>query len=189
MNNSPEEKLERIYNATIKLTSSVGLVGLKMSSIAKEAGIASGTLYLYFKSKEELLNTLFYKLKSGGAISILNEIGDLPIRIQLFKIWESSFNLMIVNQDKLFFIDQFNTSPFISEEIQIKKDYFYLFISKLMTRGKEEQIIKDVDNTVLISLVKGFLNSYTSLIVKNNIPVNDQLIKESFDLAWDAIKR
>ena len=189
MNNSPEDKLERIYNATIKLTGSVGLAGLKMSSIAKEAGIASGTLYLYFKSKEELLNSLYDKLKSGGAISIFTRIESLPTRIQLFKIWESSFKLMIVNKDKLIFTDQFSKSPYINEENQGKKDYFYLHIGKLLTRGKEEQIIKEVDNSVLMSLFIGFLSAYTSLIADNSKPVEDKVIQEAFDIAWDAIKR
>ncbi|MBK7429323.1 MAG: helix-turn-helix transcriptional regulator [Saprospiraceae bacterium] len=36
-----------------------GYTDLRMADVAKEAGMATGTLYIYFKNKEELINTLF----------------------------------------------------------------------------------------------------------------------------------
>lgn len=57
-----EEMEQRILSATAELIIKDGLQNLSMRNIAKEAGIASGTLYLYFKTKEDLLHGLAAQL-------------------------------------------------------------------------------------------------------------------------------
>lgn len=52
---------ENIFNAVIKLISQHGYNSTNMKMIAKEAGIAVGTLYNYYSDKEELTTTVIYK--------------------------------------------------------------------------------------------------------------------------------
>jgi TetR/AcrR family fatty acid metabolism transcriptional regulator len=54
-------KKEKILEAAISVFSSVGFHNAKISEIAEKAGIATGTTYLYFKSKEILLEEVFIK--------------------------------------------------------------------------------------------------------------------------------
>ena len=53
-----DDKLRAIARATFALVEQTGLSGLTMAAIAREAGLATGTLYVYFRSKEELLVAL-----------------------------------------------------------------------------------------------------------------------------------
>lgn len=53
-----EYRLQSIREATTRVISRLGFAGTTMQSIADEAGIAKGTLYLYFKDKEELLDSV-----------------------------------------------------------------------------------------------------------------------------------
>ena len=55
----PEGKRERILEAAIKVFAAEGFYNAKVSQIAHEAGVADGTIYLYFKSKDDLLINLF----------------------------------------------------------------------------------------------------------------------------------
>ena len=48
---------EGLHQAVVKVLAEQGLSGLTMERVAKEAGIAKGTLYLYFEDKEELLQS------------------------------------------------------------------------------------------------------------------------------------
>jgi AcrR family transcriptional regulator len=43
-----ENKIEVIYEATLKLVLETGFNGLKMADVAKAANLATGTLYIYF---------------------------------------------------------------------------------------------------------------------------------------------
>jgi TetR/AcrR family transcriptional regulator, fatty acid metabolism regulator protein len=53
------DKRERILDAAEQIFARHGFYAAKVSDVAKEAGVADGTIYLYFKSKDELLISLF----------------------------------------------------------------------------------------------------------------------------------
>jgi TetR/AcrR family transcriptional regulator, fatty acid metabolism regulator protein len=53
------DKPQQIVEAAIRVFARTGYYNSRVSDIAREAGIASGTIYLYFKTKEEILVTLF----------------------------------------------------------------------------------------------------------------------------------
>ncbi len=52
-------KRDRILEAAIKVFAAEGFYNAKVSQIAHAAGVADGTIYLYFKSKDDLLINLF----------------------------------------------------------------------------------------------------------------------------------
>ncbi len=53
------DKRKAILQAGIKVFAQKGFFNSKVADIAGEAGIADGTVYLYFKSKEEILHSIF----------------------------------------------------------------------------------------------------------------------------------
>ncbi len=53
------DKRERILKAAVKVFAKSGFYATRVSEVAKAAGVADGTIYLYFKSKDELLVSLF----------------------------------------------------------------------------------------------------------------------------------
>ena len=53
------DKREAILRAAIKVFARNGYFNSKVADVAKEAGVADGTVYLYFKSKEEILHSIF----------------------------------------------------------------------------------------------------------------------------------
>src|SRR4051812_35407978 len=53
------DKRQAILRAAIKVFAGKGYFNSKVSDIAGEAGIADGTVYLYFKSKDEILHSIF----------------------------------------------------------------------------------------------------------------------------------
>ena len=53
------DKREAILRAAIKVFAGKGYFNSKVADIAAEAGIADGTVYLYFKSKDEILHSIF----------------------------------------------------------------------------------------------------------------------------------
>ena len=53
------DKREAILRAAITVFARCGYFNSKVADIAREAGVADGTVYLYFKSKEEILHSIF----------------------------------------------------------------------------------------------------------------------------------
>ena len=54
-----QDKRERILSAALKVFADRGFYNAKVSEVAREAGVADGTIYLYFRNKDDLLISLF----------------------------------------------------------------------------------------------------------------------------------
>jgi len=67
-------KRETVLNSTLALIRQYGFHGTPMSMIAKHAGVAAGTIYHYFESKDALINALYEHESSRLAASLL--VGD-----------------------------------------------------------------------------------------------------------------
>ncbi len=64
INNSNNDKYDKILNAAIKVFAEQGYYKSTISQVAKEAGVADGTIYIYFKNKADILFNFFsYKTR------------------------------------------------------------------------------------------------------------------------------
>ena len=72
-----DDRKEQIKRAALKVFAQHGLIGTKMSMIAKEAKISDGLSYRYFKSKDEILTELV-KSAIDGANEAFALVGSMP---------------------------------------------------------------------------------------------------------------
>src|SRR3989442_11262936 len=71
-------KPQQIIDAAIRVFARTGYYNSRVSDIAREAGIASGTIYLYFKTKDEILVTLFREKMAEWVAYVRREIAGEP---------------------------------------------------------------------------------------------------------------
>jgi TetR/AcrR family fatty acid metabolism transcriptional regulator len=72
------DKPQQIVDAAVRVFARSGYYNSRVSDIAREAGIASGTIYLYFKTKDEILVTLFREKMAAWVAHARREIGREP---------------------------------------------------------------------------------------------------------------
>ena len=74
------DKREAILAAALRIIARLGLHNAPMSAVAKEAGVAAGTLYLYFPSKEAMINALYLDVLQDRDRAVIVESGlrDVP---------------------------------------------------------------------------------------------------------------
>jgi TetR/AcrR family transcriptional regulator, fatty acid metabolism regulator protein len=77
------DKRERILDAAERTFARHGFFTAKVSDVAREAGVADGTIYLYFKSKDELLISLFERRMRQVNETLRAAIAGKPPREQL----------------------------------------------------------------------------------------------------------
>lgn len=102
-------KYKQIINAAVIVIAENGYHQAQVSKIAKQAGVADGTIYLYFKNKEDILISVFQE-KMGIFVSKLEQIIsrdlDAPTKLGLmieshFELLASDIHLAIVTQLEL----------------------------------------------------------------------------------------
>jgi TetR/AcrR family fatty acid metabolism transcriptional regulator len=77
------DKRERILLAAERIFARHGFFAARVSEIAKEAGVADGTIYLYFKSKDDLLISLFEQRMTQVNEALRAAIAAVPPKDQL----------------------------------------------------------------------------------------------------------
>jgi len=85
-------KYKQIIDAAVKVIAENGYHGSQVSKIAKQAGVADGTIYLYFKNKDDILVSVFQE-KMGQFIEKISERINTEKRAddKLFKLIELHF--------------------------------------------------------------------------------------------------
>ena len=94
------DKRDRILKAAIKVFAKNGFYATRVSEIAKAAGVADGTIYLYFKNKDDVLITIFED-GINRLLVILREVAesDEPFEKRITRIIELQLGLLEDQRD------------------------------------------------------------------------------------------
>src|ERR1700730_3409264 len=108
-----DDKRNAIMAAATRVIVTQGL-SAPTAVIAREAGVANGSLFTYFETKADLFNQLYLELKTGMATAALEglPVGAEP-REQLFHIWSNWMGWAVANPEKRRALAQLG----VSEEI------------------------------------------------------------------------
>ena len=80
---------ERILEAALEVFAERGFHGTAVPQVARAAGVAAGTLYLYFRSKEHLVNEVFREAKSRLGRALFDGFEPKRPRRELFAdVWQ-----------------------------------------------------------------------------------------------------
>jgi len=74
---APNDKRELILGAATRVFAQSGYFNSKVADVAAEAGIADGTVYLYFKSKDEILHSIFDRAMEKFIAEGRRQLADL----------------------------------------------------------------------------------------------------------------
>lgn len=105
--------------------------------IAKEAGIANGSLFTYFETKSELFNQLYLELKHEMALVAMKDFpAEAELREQFFHIWRNWGNWAIRFPEKRKALAQLTVSDEITPETRAGGHKVMAVIAELLERGR-----------------------------------------------------
>ena len=155
MRKRDETKIEQIFTATLSLIEEYGMSGTSISLIAKRAGLATGTIYIYFPSKEELFHQLYAKTKQDVIAHLLGALpteGSYPEKIR--NIWFRYFAYRLHYHSTVLFQEQYYYSQLISPENKELSEQIMLPIRQIIDQGRDLNILKDTGtDIILMSLI------------------------------------
>ncbi len=185
-----KEKEQKIFDASLKLFVEKGFHGTSTAKIAEIAEVSTGTLFNYFKTKEELINRLYFYSKESMFKEVNYDYDDKKTIKENFKtLWLNLVYFCTHNPNKFRFIITFHYSPFITSLTHKQMENQTESMLELFRIGTEQQEIKELP----IELVVGYLwgnmtstiNYFTQFPQKNNKENRDMV----FELFWDGIQK
>lgn len=105
-----DTKRKAILEAAMELFADRGIGHTPTSAISSSAGIAEGTLFTYFKSKDELINELFRELRKEMDRELLNYPFTADARSRLRFVWDRYLNLALKFPKRLQVLRQLRAS-------------------------------------------------------------------------------
>ncbi|HTQ65573.1 MAG TPA: TetR/AcrR family transcriptional regulator [Puia sp.] len=184
-----DKKIRQVFDATLKIVNESGLSGITMSDIAKEAGLATGTVYIYFKNKIDLINSLYSECRKSSANVFFKDFDEhQPFKIGFGKIVSNIIKHRTGHFDEAVFMEQCNHSPFITETTKQASRQIMEPLFTLIEKGKKEQLIKPLDTRLLLIYMIGCINEVIKQYRYNHKKIDKQLTTSLFTLCWDGLK-
>ncbi|QED29218.1 TetR/AcrR family transcriptional regulator [Microvenator marinus] len=147
---SQNDKRQRILEGALKAFARKGFYNTKVSEIASEAGVADGTIYLYFKNKDDLLISLFEDRMEWVIERLETELADSPGDVfeKLRQVVDMHFKLALEEPDLAEFITvELRQSAKFMKEYKNPRFLDYLrILERIVEVGQEQGVIrKDID--------------------------------------------
>lgn len=182
-------KKDSIMEATLKLVVENGIQNTPLSMITKNANVGMGTVYNYFKTKEDILRELYLKIKNESADYVLMGYDkNMHVKQRYFLIMERVFEYNLNNTTKFLFMEQLQFSPIIDNKTKIEATDYIKELNKLFLEGQSQEIIKKADIKQQLYFVYGALASLIRLHILENTKLDASIIEFAIKSSWDAIK-
>jgi AcrR family transcriptional regulator len=184
------DKRDLIINAALKLFVDNGFHGTATSKIAQEAGVANGTLFQYFKTKDELVIALYIHFKDELAEYVTKNTADnTDIKETIKTQVLSSLFWALDNPTKFRFIQQFHTSPYIG---QVEQDVINKQVEPHLTliqKAIKQGIIKPLPADLVYSLMTNQVFGLYQFVTSKKLSKAKQheTIETTFEMLWDMV--
>jgi TetR/AcrR family transcriptional regulator, multidrug resistance operon repressor len=191
MRNKDETKVQLILHTALKMIARIGLAGLKMSDLAKEAGVATGTVYIYFEDKNQLIRELYLHLMRSSTNDLSHQVLDSdPLKIKIKKIAHNYLENNIKNPEYGAFLEQYFRSPYFHEDDATRSEEEVAMqpIYHLVVEGQRQSLIKEANPELLVTLVCGMLNELAKLAIYTQSPISPSDWDTTFSVLWDGIR-
>lgn len=184
------DKKTIILNTVLKLVNKEGFYHLNMKRLASEAGISVGTTYLYFDSKEKLINELYSKIVVDFKEAILKGYRKgRPFKINFDEMLGNALDFYISNPDCFSFIEQYTYSPFLFKETQDENFAILEPMQQIIKEAKKKNEVKKLPDTLLIALAYGPITSMMKLFMAGKIDLKKKANKDQLlDACWQSVK-
>lgn len=183
------DKESALLQATLDLVIENGFHDAPMSQIAKLAAVSVGTIYVYFKSKQELINKLYLTIKEDFAAKIFDGYtAEGSVEDVFKKVWYNIAEYKFSYYKESRFLSLCDNAPMIDEDIRQKGLQHLKPLLQLWERGVEEKVIKNVSPFLLYAYTIYPLNF---LIYINNIgefSIDKKQLDNAFYITWQGIK-
>jgi AcrR family transcriptional regulator len=184
-----EQKIERIADATVRTVLQTGFQGLKMADVAREAGMATGTLYIYYPDKTALVTDVFLRCKQQFASALFHSTSANSDFASVFRNWWMNFyQYAMQHPGRMLFTDQFLHSGIIPETVIAETDAWFYPLDAFLVTARSEGKLKQVDTELIKAQLMGPVLEWLKQRQKPHVIRGEMDAEQLFQMAWQSIQ-
>ena len=183
-----ESRRNAILDAATEVIAEKGL-GAPTSLIAEKAGVADGSLYTYFKSKDELLHVLYRELKNEMADAVMSGFPRREgVQVRLKYIWVNLVNWGAKHPVRRKVLTLINTWPGLDEESRKAGMAPFLEVHTMMNDAIAQSIFNPLKPDFFVAVVQS-LSEMTINFMRQHPGEADEYRELGFETLWSAVAK
>ncbi|MEZ4466178.1 MAG: TetR/AcrR family transcriptional regulator [bacterium] len=155
-------KQERILDAAVQVFAEKGFYNARVSDVAREAGVADGTIYLYFRSKDDLLIQLFESRMSQIIERLRVRLADEPTAARKLRLFIELQLSLVVEEPTLaevLTVELRQSGKFMREYKAAKFGEYLDLIEEIIVAGQRDgEFVAGVDPRLVKRALFGALD-------------------------------
>ncbi len=184
-----QDKREAILAAALDLFVERGFHGTSVPSVAEHAGVAAGTIYHYFPSKDALVNVLFKQWKGAMSAEVLR---DFPVdgspREQFRTVWDRMATFALEHRKEVAFLELHHHASYLDEESRRIEHQILDFGVAMVERAQASEALKTLPASFLMELVNGaFLGVFRGGL-EGRLLLTRETLMAAEQCCWEAIR-
>ncbi len=147
-----DDKRQRILKSAIKVFSQKGFFNSKVSEVARQAGVADGTIYLYFRNKDDILISLFEEKMGEIVENIRRRLAEEKGALARLRAYIGGHMDLLNTESGLLEVLQVElrqSNKFLKDYIPVKFLEYLDVLSGILEEGKTEGVFRADLNTTL----------------------------------------
>jgi AcrR family transcriptional regulator len=182
-----KNKQKAILTGTLALISERGFHDTPMSLIAQRSGVSTGIIYHYFENKDDLIHTLYQRIKQEFSAALL--VGDpheLPWPDHLKLIWMNAYHYYITHPAETMFLEQYENSPYHLKWEEMPDENFtrlYALIEQDLAAG----FMRPLPDPALYALTLGVASSLAKQQIEGTLKLSADQLAEIANAVCRAI--
>lgn len=180
------EKRNAILEAATRIIVTQGL-SAPTAGIAKEAGIANGSLFTYFETKTDLFNQLYLELKAEMATAALKDLrSGLEPREQLFHIWQRWMAWAVSCPEKRRALAQLDVSDEITPKTRAAGHKTMADVAELLKDIRSRGPMRKTPMGFVVAIMNSIAEA-TIAMMAQDAAHGRKRCNEGFDALWRAV--
>lgn len=192
-------KRDQILEAALSLFIEQGFEKTPTSAISKAAGVATGTLFHHFKTKEDLINALYLDIKLAmlenlaevaTSNSELSKKAEANLKVQIQALWFKLISWILQYPQKFRFLAQFGESAHIANSSREKVEEAFADSKAIFAQGIEEGLFYDLPLDLLLCLTTSHIFSSCDYFLQQpELWQNTDIQRKVFASFWSLLAK
>jgi AcrR family transcriptional regulator len=185
-----EDKRNAILDAATRIFAERGLTAAPTSEISKQAGVAEGTLFTYFKTKDDLINALYREIKLELADAMMSGFPrKQSVRTRLRHVWDGYVNWGVTNPEQRKVLAQLQVSGMLSKESIEAGSAPFVEMQNMIRNAIGQHILRaDVPIELIPKMLAALAEATMDLIVLKPA-IAKKYHDGGFEIYWAGIAR
>ncbi|RAJ82213.1 AcrR family transcriptional regulator [Chitinophaga dinghuensis] len=191
-----ENKVQSIKQKAIEMIAGEGLENFGINRLAKSAGVSPATIYIYYKDKEDLINSIVQEETEKWVAALFRNFDpEMSFEEGLWVQWKNRADSAIKHRDVNLFMEKIrNTSYGKDQQIKISQcmaNFMGDFVKNAVKRGEI------TFNTLEVYWAVAFAPLYTLVkfhqegrsISGRSFKLTEEIMRETFNHVIKALKK